>query len=178
VTAEEVKDRALAAVVGSVVADAASLGFHWLYDQTRIAEVVATIPGGNPEFVAPDAKNYKVPMHLLCGLFRLCVFLCNRTPMPHFPPRALHSVLANFDANNTQDTMGFFAWPTKKAGDNSFVGEFTMATLRSIAASGGKVDVADLRAKFLATFGVGGTYVGYADTPIKDTVCNMYERER
>lgn len=42
------------AIIGAAVADAASLGFHWLYDQPRIAAAAH----GVPEFNNPDAANY------------------------------------------------------------------------------------------------------------------------
>ena len=49
----------LAEVVwGGMVADAASMGFHWLYDQSRIAQA-----GGNePEFKLPDHTLYQLNM--------------------------------------------------------------------------------------------------------------------
>lgn len=43
------------AVLGALVADAATLGFHWLYDQERVAE----IGGTTPEFFAPNEENYE-----------------------------------------------------------------------------------------------------------------------
>ncbi|MEE8105673.1 MAG: ADP-ribosylglycohydrolase family protein [Planctomycetota bacterium] len=49
------KARANSAVTGALVADAASLGLHWIYDPERLAEV-----GGNkPEFLEPDIRHYK-----------------------------------------------------------------------------------------------------------------------
>ena len=46
-------DRARAAMMGAAVADAATMGFHWLYDQERIAELA----GDAPEFRAPNAAD-------------------------------------------------------------------------------------------------------------------------
>ena len=51
------KDRARAALTGALVADAATMGFHWLYDQNRIAE----LQGEAPEFRAPNAADYQGP---------------------------------------------------------------------------------------------------------------------
>lgn len=48
-------ERARNAVLGALVADAASLGLHWIYDPARIAEVA----GDAPEFVEPDVAHYK-----------------------------------------------------------------------------------------------------------------------
>ncbi|WP_171103767.1 ADP-ribosylglycohydrolase family protein [Ruegeria sp. HKCCD7255] len=42
-------------VVGALVADAASLGLHWLYDQPRIAQLAL----GEPEFRATNAKDFE-----------------------------------------------------------------------------------------------------------------------
>ena len=42
-------------VIGALVADAASMGLHWLYDQERIREVAPEAP----EFRAPDPVNYE-----------------------------------------------------------------------------------------------------------------------
>ncbi|MEM8752272.1 MAG: ADP-ribosylglycohydrolase family protein [Pseudomonadota bacterium] len=49
--------RARAALAGALVADAASMGLHWLYDQKRIADVA----GDAPEFRAPNAADYAGP---------------------------------------------------------------------------------------------------------------------
>ncbi len=41
--------------LGALVADAASMGLHWIYDQARIREVAPDAP----EFRMPDAANYE-----------------------------------------------------------------------------------------------------------------------
>lgn len=43
------------AILGALVADAASLGFHWLYDADRLADVA----GAKPEFAAPNPRDYE-----------------------------------------------------------------------------------------------------------------------
>lgn len=48
-------DRAQNMMLGALVADAAALGLHWIYDQDHIAKVAPQ----DPAFVAPDAANYK-----------------------------------------------------------------------------------------------------------------------
>lgn len=48
------QDRARAAVTGAIVADAASMGLHWLYDQARIREVA----GDSPAFRAPNRADF------------------------------------------------------------------------------------------------------------------------
>ena len=47
-------NRALNSVIGALVADAASMGFHWLYDQVAIK----TLSNGTPEFHAANEKDY------------------------------------------------------------------------------------------------------------------------
>ena len=41
-------------ILGALVADAAAVGFHWLYDQTRIKEIAPE----SPEFRKPTASDY------------------------------------------------------------------------------------------------------------------------
>jgi len=43
-----------AALTGAYVADAATMGFHWLYDQDRIAELAPS----EPEFRTPTAEDF------------------------------------------------------------------------------------------------------------------------
>ena len=50
----ELFERQRAAVLGALVADAASLGFHWLYDQGRIRELAPV----EPSFRQPDSGDY------------------------------------------------------------------------------------------------------------------------
>ena len=49
------RDRAKNAILGALVADAAALGLHWIYDQDRVREVA----GNTPEFREPDASAYE-----------------------------------------------------------------------------------------------------------------------
>jgi len=49
-----VRDRKRGAMLGAAVADAASLGFHWLYDQSRILELEPSAP----EFRQPNKADY------------------------------------------------------------------------------------------------------------------------
>lgn len=42
-------------ILGALVADAATVGVHWIYDQHRIIDVVA----GKPEFHPPTKKEYE-----------------------------------------------------------------------------------------------------------------------
>ncbi|MFW5687944.1 MAG: ADP-ribosylglycohydrolase family protein [Spirochaetota bacterium] len=48
-------DRRRAAVLGALVADAASLGLHWIYTQPKIRRAAPQ----TPEFVDPDPGNYE-----------------------------------------------------------------------------------------------------------------------
>ena len=47
--------RVEAALIGAYVADAAALGFHWLYDPDRIAELA----GDDAAFREPDAADFE-----------------------------------------------------------------------------------------------------------------------
>ncbi len=47
-------ERKRGAIIGAAVADAASMGFHWLYDQSRIL----TLAPSNPEFRQPNKADY------------------------------------------------------------------------------------------------------------------------
>jgi len=49
-----IKDRQRGAILGAAVADAASLGFHWLYDQAKIL----SLEPNAPEFRKPDKADY------------------------------------------------------------------------------------------------------------------------
>lgn len=49
-----INERKRGAIIGSAVADAASLGFHWLYDQARIRTLEPT----TPEFRQPSPDDY------------------------------------------------------------------------------------------------------------------------
>ncbi len=51
-------DRKRGAILGAAVADAASLGFHWLYDQDRISALAPSAP----EFRAPTPSDYEGTM--------------------------------------------------------------------------------------------------------------------
>jgi ADP-ribosylglycohydrolase len=54
-TQQNSKMRKQGAILGALVADAASLGFHWLYDPQRIAQT----GGVKPEFVNPNERHYE-----------------------------------------------------------------------------------------------------------------------
>lgn len=60
-------DHHAASVFGALVADAATLGLHWIYDVERIAEVIKG-NGGQTAFVPIDAANYEgVPAYFAHG---------------------------------------------------------------------------------------------------------------
>ncbi|PTX57546.1 ADP-ribosylglycohydrolase [Litoreibacter ponti] len=112
-------------LLGALVADAASMGLHWLYDQERIAAVA----GDTPEFRTPTEADYA-------------------------------------------DTKGYFAHGGKQAGALSHYGEQCLVMLRALAAAG-RYDRAAYEAEFRATFGYGGTFVGYIDRPTRATLDAM-----
>ncbi len=49
-----VRERKRGAILGAAVADAASMGFHWLYDQSRIRDLEPDAP----EFRQPNYTDY------------------------------------------------------------------------------------------------------------------------
>ena len=51
---QTVRERKRGAILGAAVADAASLGFHWLYDQSRIRD----LEPNTPEFRQPNDTDY------------------------------------------------------------------------------------------------------------------------
>lgn len=52
------KERARAAIYGTLVADAAAMGLHWIYSQGKISSLLKK-QGLNPEFLEPDEANYQ-----------------------------------------------------------------------------------------------------------------------
>lgn len=53
-TQPEIRDRCRNMILGALVADAATMGLHWVYDQAHLAKLAPE----KPEFMAPDAHNY------------------------------------------------------------------------------------------------------------------------
>ncbi|TVR85920.1 MAG: ADP-ribosylglycohydrolase family protein [Spirochaetaceae bacterium] len=147
------------AILGTAVADASGMGLHWIYSQGKIAQIVKAA-GGTAEFLEPDPANY-------------------------------------------QGVPAFFAHPHRHAGDGSNYGEYLYILMRAVgdpalgggqqgsngdpALDGGQqgsVGDAGLHGEqgfdrgayvraFGEHFGVGGTYVGYADGPMRETIFNM-----
>ncbi|MEO8858259.1 MAG: ADP-ribosylglycohydrolase family protein [Burkholderiaceae bacterium] len=81
-----------------------------------------------------------------------------------------------FRAPNPQDYVGvpgFFAHPGKRAGDRSCYGEPCRLMLAHLARSGGMFDRLRFQQEWLATFGPGGSWVGYADRPTRRTLVRL-----
>ncbi|MFW5693943.1 MAG: ADP-ribosylglycohydrolase family protein [Alkalispirochaeta sp.] len=119
-----------AMLVGTAVADAASMGLHWIYAQPRVRRA----GGDTPEFTEPDPANY-------------------------------------------EGVPSYFAHAGRHAGDFSMYGESLMVVLRSIAENGA-FDWQHYAQKFQGHFGFGGGYVGYIDTPTRETLVNMIIQQR
>lgn len=113
------------ALLGALVADAASMGLHWLYDQKRLAEIAKA---GEILFIEPHSEHY-------------------------------------------EGVKGYFAHSAKQAGESSQYGEAIYIAAKTSA--GGKYDKAKHQAEYLAHFGPGGKYVGYADRIILATVAKL-----
>ena len=116
-----------AAVVGALVADAAALGLHWIYDAVRLRELQLAAP------------------------------LVFRSPDP-----ASHA-----------GVKGYFAHAGKTSGDLSPYGESCRLMLSHLARWGGVFRRQAYQQEWLACFGPGGTWVGYADRPTRRTVVRL-----
>ncbi|MBL8497256.1 ADP-ribosylglycohydrolase family protein [Nitrosomonas sp. JL21] len=112
-----------AAILGALLADAASLGLHWLYDPERIAQIEKN---RGLVFLQPDASDYA-------------------------------------------DTRGYFAHGAKTAGDASAYGEISWLMLRHLAQHQAFNRV-QYQAEYCTHFGPGGAYIGYVDSPTRQTL--------
>jgi ADP-ribosylglycohydrolase len=119
------RDRIEAALIGAYVADAAALGFHWLYDADRVA---ALAPSGLA-FRAPDPADF-------------------------------------------EGFKGVFVHHGKHAGDLSQYGVQMQVMVQSVIAKGA-FDLTDYQDRFAATFGPGGSWIGYMDKATKGTLANL-----
>lgn len=112
-----------AMVIGALVADAAALGLHWLYDVDRIVEIERE---KGLVFLQPNVEYY---------------------------------------ANG----KGYFAHGNKCAGENSAYGEACLLMLKHLA-DYGRFDCRGYQKAYCEFFGPGGRYVGYIDTPTRQTL--------
>lgn len=117
----------LAAILGALTADAATLGLHWLYDAERLKNLQQQ---GPLTFRAPDPESY-------------------------------------------HGAMGYFAHAGKQVGDLSFYGESCRLMLAHLAKTGGNFARQAFQQEWLAAFGPGGHWVGYADRPTRLTVVRL-----
>lgn len=75
-------------------------------------------------------------------------------------------------AANYAGVPGYFAHAGKRAGENSFYGEACRLVLAHLARHG-RFDRLTYQKEWLACFGPGGTYVGYADHPTRRLVIRL-----
>ncbi len=80
------------------------------------------------------------------------------------------------DQQNYQGVPAFFAHPLRKAGEGSNYSEYVRILFRALNESG--FSPGDYIRAFGEHFGVGGTYVGYADSPMRETIYNMAHRAK
>lgn len=76
------------------------------------------------------------------------------------------------DAANYAGVPGYFAHAGKHAGENSFYGETCRLMLTHLARHG-RFDRLAYQKEWLAHFGPGGTYTGYADHPTRNLVIRL-----
>ena len=116
-----------AAVLGALVADAAALGLHWIYDAARLRALQQAAPLA---FRSPDPASYA-------------------------------------------GVQGYYAHAGKAAGDLSPYGESCRLMLSHLARWDGVFRRQAYQQEWLACFGPGGTWVGYADRPTRRTVMRL-----
>ncbi len=132
----EQRIRARNCILGGFVADAATMGLHWVYSQRRIVELAPQ----QPEFRQPNEQDY-------------------------------------------EGGAGYFAHPTRNAGDLSHYGEQMLVMLRSLAETGhrdsksGQYSKAHYTEQFRRHFGYGGEFTGYIDRPTRQTLDRIYRDE-
>ncbi|AEJ00009.1 ADP-ribosylation/Crystallin J1 [Nitrosomonas sp. Is79A3] len=73
------------------------------------------------------------------------------------------------DANDYADTSGYFAHGNKSAGDSSGYGEICLLMLRHFAQHG-QFDRVAYQTEYRSHFGPGGAYIGYVDSPTRQTL--------
>lgn len=75
------------------------------------------------------------------------------------------------DRDNYEGVPSFFAHPRRNAGDGSNYSEYFVVLFRALTEEG--FDRRLFIQAFQEYFGVGGEYVGYADTPMRETIYNL-----
>jgi len=88
-----VRDRKRGAILGAAVADSASLGFHWLYDQSRIRELAPD----TPEFRQPNEADYASTTGYFAHGHKRCGEFSQYGEQHHTMLRALNSNNAQYD---------------------------------------------------------------------------------
>lgn len=73
------------------------------------------------------------------------------------------------DAHDYADTSGYFAHGNKSAGDSSGYGEICLLMLRHFAQHG-EFDRVAYQTEYRTHFGPGGAYIGYVDSPTRQTL--------
>jgi ADP-ribosylglycohydrolase len=73
------------------------------------------------------------------------------------------------DANDYADTSGYFAHGNKTAGDSSGYGEICLLMLRHFTQHG-EFDRVAYQTEYRTHFGPGGAYIGYVDSPTRQTL--------
>lgn len=117
-------------LLGALVADAASLGVHWIYDPDRIAEIGAR--EGEAAFVVPNAANYEgVPAYFAHGA-RAAGSL---TQYGEVLALTIRSMIANGGEFVTEEYQNAFAGHFGEGGNyRGYIDRPTKGTLANIAA--------------------------------------------
>ncbi|MBL79595.1 MAG: hypothetical protein CMH70_06145 [Nitrosomonadaceae bacterium] len=120
----------IAAILGALIADSATLGLHWIYDPNRIAEI-EKLKG--LVFLQPDASHY-------------------------------------------EGVKGYFAHSAKNSGESTGYGEVCLLMLQHLVKYG-EFRRTEYQTDFREHFGLGGTYVGYVDSPTRMTLQTLLPLE-
>ena len=113
---------------GALVADAASLGLHWIYDVDRIAEITAS-QDGKCAFTPVDAKNYEDVPSYFAHAGRLNGMLTQYGEVLYLAIRSMNACDGKFDSTSYKESFanhfgpggayqGYIDRPTRGALEN------------------------------------------------------------
>ena len=96
---------------GALVADAASLGLHWIYDVDRIAEITAS-QDGKCAFTPVDAKNYEDVPSYFAHAGRLNGMLTQYGEVLYLAIRSMNACDGKFDSTSYKESSPLTSKPT------------------------------------------------------------------
>ena len=162
------RDRIAPALIGAYVADAAALGFHWLYDPDRIAELAA----GNPAFRPPDPVDFEGFKGVFVHPGKVSGDLSQYGAQLRVAVQSMVATGSKFDIGDFQDRFANVFGPGGSW--NGYIDKATRWTLANLAdderdPSGGPDDQVPAIARFPAVMAVGDVSVEQIDRILKIT---------